>query len=186
MLRQHRGELAGLQRAHTGVRSRDPNHDDVVPEPAIRQNHRLPLLWARGLVLVQLSRSSVHELDAAGSGRDLPGLWLRRRHAGAQRGRGASGMAVRPDGRLRVPHRDAHAVPAAVYQRPERSRDGVAGHPLGDRAPDLSLRTRDRRGERRCARGQDRAAPRHLFERRDEQQRGTVRPISDGPPSRQL
>src|SRR5439155_25357617 len=76
LLRQHPGQLGYLQGPLASVGGRDPNNDDLVSERAICQGRRLPLQRARGLVLIPLSESSIHELDATGGDGDLPGLRL--------------------------------------------------------------------------------------------------------------
>src|SRR2546430_5377633 len=114
LFRSHPGQLGYLQGPLASVGGRDPNNDDLVSERAICQGRRLPLQRARGLVLIPLSESSILELDATGGDGDLPSVRLRRGNAAAQRGGRAPGMGVRPDGRLRFPHRDAYAVPASV------------------------------------------------------------------------
>ena len=57
---------------------------------ALRQGHRLPLIRPGSALRVSLPRPSVHELDAAGGGRALAGIRLRRIDAAPERGRRTS------------------------------------------------------------------------------------------------
>ena len=103
-----------------------------------------------------------------------------------ERRRRASAVAVRQAWRLCVPHRDAHRVPAVVRQRAERGGNGMARDSLGTRAPDLGIRARHRRDDRRAIGREGRTAGRRVLERRDQQQRWGVRFVPHVSPARNV